>query len=179
MEVNVFGTIALTKAFLELIRESKGRVINVSSLGGLIAVGMFSGYCASKFALEGFTDSLRKEMLPLGVSVSLINPGFVSTKIGEKDKVELHEQTQYYEQKWLDLYGKYLTGATDKITKNFADADTTDVTTKAIAQASFDPRPSARYFVAGANGFPAVVAAFIARAMPAYLNDRLVEIFSE
>ena len=75
MEVNFFGAVSLTKTFLELIRESKGRVINVSSLNGIIGTGSKSAYCASKFALEGFSDSLRKEVAPLGVAVSIVNPG--------------------------------------------------------------------------------------------------------
>ena len=75
MEVNFFGAVSLTKTFLELIRESKGRVINVSSLNGIIGTGSKSAYCASKFALEGFSDSLRKELAPLGVAVSIVNPG--------------------------------------------------------------------------------------------------------
>ena len=75
MEVNFFGAVSLTKTFLELIRENKGRVINVSSLNGIIGTGSKSAYCASKFALEGFSDSLRKEVAPLGVAVSIVNPG--------------------------------------------------------------------------------------------------------
>ena len=80
----MFGLVSLTKAFLELIRESKGRVINVSSIGGVVAVGGIGAYSASKFAVEGFSDSLRKEMLPLGVSVSIVNPGLVQSKMFDK-----------------------------------------------------------------------------------------------
>ena len=180
MEVNLFGTISLTKAFLELIRESKGRVINVSSLAGVVAVGLFSGYSATKFATEGFTDSLRKEMLPLGVSVSLINPGQVVSKMFEKDINELKaNQETFFDKKWESLYGSLVLGAVDKIKDELQSASPTEVTTNAIKQAAFEPRPSARYYVAGSDGFPSIVVAFMARVFPAYLNDRLVEIFRD
>ena len=80
-EVNYFGVVAMTQKFLPLIRASKGRIINVSSILGLICRGGGGAYCSSKFALEGFSDSLRKEVRPLGVAVVLVNPATVLTKI--------------------------------------------------------------------------------------------------
>jgi short-subunit dehydrogenase len=81
METNFFGTVRMTKLFLPSMRERRsGKVINVSSVGGLFALPYNSAYAASKFALEGFSESLRQEMLPFNVYVSLIEPGQVHTE---------------------------------------------------------------------------------------------------
>jgi NAD(P)-dependent dehydrogenase (short-subunit alcohol dehydrogenase family) len=75
MNLNFLGTVRVTKAFLPLIRNSKGRIVNVSSILGLIGAPLGGVYSASKFALEGWTDALRREMLSFGVHVCLIEPG--------------------------------------------------------------------------------------------------------
>lgn len=79
-EVNVFGAMAVTRAALPHMRAAKrGRVVLVSSAGGRIAAMTISAYCATKFALVGFGESLALEMKQLGVNVSLIEPGLVLT----------------------------------------------------------------------------------------------------
>jgi short-subunit dehydrogenase len=81
METNFFGTVRMTKLVLPSMREGHtGKIINVSSVGGLFALPYNSAYAASKFALEGFSESLRQEMLPFNVYVSLIEPGQVHTE---------------------------------------------------------------------------------------------------
>jgi short-subunit dehydrogenase len=81
METNFFGAVRMTKLVLPSMRERRsGKIINVSSVGGLFALPHNSAYAASKFALEGFTESLRQEMLPFNVYASLIEPGQVRTK---------------------------------------------------------------------------------------------------
>ena len=174
MEVNFFGTVALTKAFLELVRESKGRVINVSSLAGLWSRGSGSVYSASKFALEAFTDSLRREMRAVGVAVSSVNPGFVVTKIYDK-AIERLETAPTYEQKWLDVYSRYLVNTKESVHAAFAKGDSTEVTTDAIVHASFSPRPKTRYYVANVKGLPAPVAAILAYILPSYVADKILE----
>jgi NAD(P)-dependent dehydrogenase (short-subunit alcohol dehydrogenase family) len=79
-EVNLFGAMAVTRAALPHMRSAKrGRVVLVSSAGGRIAAMTISAYCASKFALAGFGEALALEMKPLGIGVSLIEPGLVMT----------------------------------------------------------------------------------------------------
>ncbi|XP_048251383.1 D-beta-hydroxybutyrate dehydrogenase, mitochondrial-like [Haliotis rufescens] len=73
-EVNLFGAIRVSKAFLPLVRQAKGRVINVSSERGRLARGGNATYCISKYSLEAFSDALRHEMRRFGVQVSLIEP---------------------------------------------------------------------------------------------------------
>jgi len=84
LEVNVIGVLAVTKAFLPLLRQSRGRIINMGSTSGLLALPCLSTYAASKFALEAITDSLRVELSPFGISVIIIEAGNVETPIWEK-----------------------------------------------------------------------------------------------
>lgn len=85
LEINLVGQIAVTQAFLPLLRAaSGGRIVNISSIGGRIALPLAGPYAASKFALEAVSDSLRRELRPEGIYVSLIEPGGVKTPIWEK-----------------------------------------------------------------------------------------------
>jgi NADP-dependent 3-hydroxy acid dehydrogenase YdfG len=75
MEVNFFGAVDLTLALLPTMRaQGSGHIVNVSSIGGLVSMGGFALYCASKFALEGFSEGLRDEVKPLGITSRSWNP---------------------------------------------------------------------------------------------------------
>ncbi len=83
-EVNVIGLLLLTQRVIPTMRvQGKGRIVNISSLSGLIALPFSGLYHASKFALEGLSDSLRMELAPFGIQVSLVEPGPVETKFFE------------------------------------------------------------------------------------------------
>lgn len=84
LEVNVIGLIAVTQAFLPSLRRSRGRIVNIGSISGRIALPFAGPYAASKFALEALSDSLRRELILSGVGVTLIEPGPVRTPIWDK-----------------------------------------------------------------------------------------------
>ena len=84
LEVNVVGQVAVTQAFLAMIRAARGRIVFMSSIGGRNALPFVSPYNASKHAIEAIGDSLRQEMRPFGVEVSIIEPGSVATPIWDK-----------------------------------------------------------------------------------------------
>jgi short-subunit dehydrogenase len=84
MDVNFYGTVHCTFHALPHLKESRGRIVNISSLGGLLAVPYNSSYVASKFAMNGFSDSLRMELANDGVSVTLICPYWVVTEFHER-----------------------------------------------------------------------------------------------
>jgi len=87
-ETNFFGNVAMTKAVLPVMRKQKsGHVITVTSVGGLVGQPMLGAYCASKFALEGWSESLRIETRSLGIRVSLVEPGAYDTDIWERNVV--------------------------------------------------------------------------------------------
>lgn len=91
METNFFGLIAVTKAVLPIMRMQRaGLIINVSSVSGLTGFPGYAPYAASKFAVEGFSESLRQEMLSFGVRVVLVEPGSFRTPIWGKGIAGIH-----------------------------------------------------------------------------------------
>jgi NAD(P)-dependent dehydrogenase (short-subunit alcohol dehydrogenase family) len=82
-DVNVYGPYRITKAFAPLLLESKGRVVNISSISGVLSGPFLGHYSMSKHALEAYNDALANELGPLGVSVSAIEPGNFNSDIGE------------------------------------------------------------------------------------------------
>jgi NAD(P)-dependent dehydrogenase (short-subunit alcohol dehydrogenase family) len=84
-ETNVFGVLAMTRAFLPQMRERRsGRIIHVGSVVGVFAFPLFGIYSSTKFAIEGLTDALRREVRPFGVKVTLIQPGYITTEFDER-----------------------------------------------------------------------------------------------
>jgi NAD(P)-dependent dehydrogenase (short-subunit alcohol dehydrogenase family) len=84
-ETNVFGLMTVTQAFLpEMMARRSGRIVNVSSSGGLVSLPFVGVYHATKFALEALSDSLRWELRPFGIRVSVIEPGPIRTEFGDK-----------------------------------------------------------------------------------------------
>ena len=90
LEVNVLGPVAVTKAFLPLLRTGGGRIANVSSISGKAAFPFLAPYCASKHALEAITDALRMELLPWGLHAASVEPGNVVTPIWDKAEGDSH-----------------------------------------------------------------------------------------
>lgn len=88
MEVNLVGVHRVTRAFFPLLLAARGHVVNISSTGGRVAMPFMGPYVASKFALEAFSDSLRRELGPCGMKVSVIQPGAVRTPIWDKTDPE-------------------------------------------------------------------------------------------
>jgi NAD(P)-dependent dehydrogenase (short-subunit alcohol dehydrogenase family) len=96
-ETNFFGVIAVTQAVLPLMRTKKqGRIINISSISGRLGFPGLSAYVASKHALEGYSESLRLELKPFGIDVSLIEPGSYQTNIwASVDGMEINPESPY------------------------------------------------------------------------------------
>jgi short-subunit dehydrogenase len=83
IDVNFYGSVYATYYSLPSLRKSCGRIVNISSMGGVVAVPLNTSYVASKFAMNGFSDSLRMELLETGVSVTVICPYWVVSKFHE------------------------------------------------------------------------------------------------
>jgi NAD(P)-dependent dehydrogenase (short-subunit alcohol dehydrogenase family) len=95
LEVNLIGVLAVTQAFLPLLGTEPhrtghpGRIINISSMLGRLAIPFVGAYCASKFGLEGLSDSLRRELMLFGIDVIVVEPGAIVTPIWEKAEGKL------------------------------------------------------------------------------------------
>ena len=81
MAVNVYGPWRITRAFAPLIITSKGRIANIGSINGIVSFAQTSAYSMSKHSIEAFTDALALEMAPLGVQVSVVEPGSYKSEI--------------------------------------------------------------------------------------------------
>ncbi len=95
IETNFIGTVNTVKAALPGLKEKSGKIVNVSSIAGKVALPYLSGYSASKFAVEGFTDSLRRELED--VSVVLVEPGRVKTGFNQRGVDNLEKFVEYSE----------------------------------------------------------------------------------
>lgn len=112
MEVNFFGTVNVTQAFLPMLRKSRGKIFNFSSVFGFMGFPLTSLYCASKYAVEGLTESLRGELAPHGVQVCIIEPGGYRTNFGNNLKWSVKNPDSAY-RKQFDNYKDLR----DKLTK--------------------------------------------------------------
>jgi NAD(P)-dependent dehydrogenase (short-subunit alcohol dehydrogenase family) len=90
-EVNLFGVVSLTQAFLPLLRRGRGRIVMMSSVSGLLSFPWLGAYCSSKQALEAMADSLRMELAGDGTYVTVVEPSAIRTPIWEKSERELAE----------------------------------------------------------------------------------------
>lgn len=171
MDLNFFGAVRVTRAFLGLLRESRGRIIMVSSVLGLVACPFGGSYSASKFALEGWADSLRREMLPFGVRVSIIEPGiFKGTSFYDR-------YTDFTEKAWMSVsrgikaayggeYKNYVVRRLVGLREFFGDADI-DKPVKAMLHALTSETPHYRYRI----GIDCSVFARIVEYLPTSLSD--------
>lgn len=94
-ETNVFGLMRVTRAFVPAMRQRRrGRIVNVGSVAGHIALPFLGAYASTKHALEGISDALRLELRPFGVYVVLIKPGAIHTEFGETEKEGLRKYAE-------------------------------------------------------------------------------------
>lgn len=142
-DTNFFGLVAVTQAVLPAMRERRsGRIINLSSIGGRVAVPGLSAYCSSKFAVEGWSEALRYECLPFGVHVSIIEPGSFKTDIWANQR--LAKRAQDPDSPYREQSDRILKVLARMLEKN--DADPEDVS-RLVARVARAPRPSLRYLV--------------------------------
>jgi short-subunit dehydrogenase len=164
-EVNIFGLARLIQLVLSSMRQQKsGRIINISSIGGSIGEPHGTWYHATKFALEGLSDSLRMELKQFGIDVVLIKPGAILTEwsgIARENLLKMSGNTAYG-----DLAKKHV--------KMLESADNQgshpEVVAKTISKAATSRRPKTRY----ATGKGAKLILFLRKVLSDRMFDRLV-----
>jgi NAD(P)-dependent dehydrogenase (short-subunit alcohol dehydrogenase family) len=162
-EVNLLGVLAVTQAFLPLLRASRGRIVNMSSVAGRDALPFMGPYAASKFALEAVSDSLRRELVPFGVDVIVIEPGSFRTRIW--DKVEAMDLSSYAGSPYERVLERFRQMALEGGRK----APSPDAVARAVARALSARRPKARMLVVR---YPLVMR--LTRLVPTRWMDRLI-----
>jgi NAD(P)-dependent dehydrogenase (short-subunit alcohol dehydrogenase family) len=167
MEVNLIGQLIVTQAFLPLLGADRslkgkpGRIINMSSSSGKKGSPFVGAYVASKYALEGLSESLRIELMLYGIDVIIVGPGAVATPIwdkGEKEDISLYKDTEYAVfaerfQKYMVQHGK----------RGYPPEKVGEVVLHALTT----PRPRVRYAVVPGN--------FISRIIPQLLPKRVLD----
>ncbi len=114
-DVNFFGLIEWTQLLLPLIRKTQGKIMNMSSISGLVVSPFLGAYGASKFAVEAVSDALRRELLRFGVEVILIEPGPIRTPIWAKGIEKQHQMEDLLRPGTAKLYEKEIARVVDKV----------------------------------------------------------------
>jgi NAD(P)-dependent dehydrogenase (short-subunit alcohol dehydrogenase family) len=146
-EVNVIGLVAVTQAFLPLLRRGPGRIVNIGSVAGRSALPGSGAYDSSKFAVEGITDSLRMELAASGIAVSLIEAGSIATPIWEKSLLDVEDLGRQTAPERLAPYAGLLQLAREETAAAARTASPPAAVVKAVVHALTARRPRARYVV--------------------------------
>ena len=166
VDVNLFGLARLTQLVLPYMRsQHSGYIVNVSSIGGKIHVPLGSWYHATKFAIEGLSDTLRLELAPFGIHVIVVEPGAIDTEwhgVASENLVATSTQGPYAGQ----------AATVEKVLSGGRFASSPDVVAKAIGRAVTSRRPRTRYAV-GLGAKPVIYAR---RVLPDRVVDALVRV---
>jgi NAD(P)-dependent dehydrogenase (short-subunit alcohol dehydrogenase family) len=170
LEVNLIGPLSVIQAFLPLIRRGRGRIVNVGSIGGLLALPIQGAYSASKFGLEALSDALRLELRQWKIPVSHVDPGVTETPIFGKTLRELDRALDALHERGHAEYDAQFAAIRKVVEKSPQSAAPPEDLAKAIADALTAEKPKTRYH-AGHGSKGAFVAA---RTLTDHAKDRLV-----
>jgi NAD(P)-dependent dehydrogenase (short-subunit alcohol dehydrogenase family) len=169
-EVNLFGHIAVTQALLPALIRSKGRVVNISSVGGKVAMATYGPYAGTKFALEAVSDALRREMAPFGVQVVVVEPGAMRTEMLGRAIATAHDLVSAMTPEQSQRYGALVQAVNTQAVSSTKSGLPADAAAKVIAKAITARKPRTRYTV----GRDAALITRLARLLPDRTLDRIV-----
>jgi NAD(P)-dependent dehydrogenase (short-subunit alcohol dehydrogenase family) len=161
-EVNVIGQVAVTRAMLSLIRRGPGRIVFIGSIGGKVATMLMGPYNASKFAIEAIGESLRHELHPWGIGVSVVEPGAIKTAIWDKGRETADRLERELPVEARELYAPHIAGVRKGIEMQDTQGVGPEKVAVAVEHALFDRRPKTRYLV----GTDARVQSALVRLLP-------------
>lgn len=148
LEVNLVGQVAVTQAAIPLLRRApRARIVNMGSIGGRVAQPFISAYGASKHALEAVTDSLRIELGPWGIDVSIVEPGTIATPIWEKGTAAGDDLLENAPPAARELYGERIAGVRRYAVEAAKRGLPPDAVARAVEHALTARRPRTRYVV--------------------------------
>ncbi len=169
-EVNVFGALAVTKAFIPLLRTGPGRIVNVSSINGRIVTPFAAAYGASKFALEALSDGLRLELRPWNILVSVIQPGAIETAIWPTSMQRALDNAKRFSADMQDRYAGLIAAIERHAGRPPERAIPPERVAEVIHRALTARRPRTRYIV----GWDARIAAVFSALLPDRLKDYIL-----
>lgn len=166
MEVNYFGAVSVTKKLLNNIRNSMGRIINMSSMNGKLSMPAIGGYSASKFALEAFSDALRMEVFNSGVKVSLIEPGQVKTTLFNKALDSFNKLKESLNDTDIENYNQLLNTLEGAMNAGMSSNTSPELVANTVFDVLTSDTPQARYIIGDdANQFLSLKASLADEAM--------------
>jgi NAD(P)-dependent dehydrogenase (short-subunit alcohol dehydrogenase family) len=149
IEVNLTSQVAVTQAMLPAIRAARGRIVLITSIGGLLAFPMFGAYHAAKFGLEAVGDSLRQELRPWRISVSIVEPGSIATPIWERGVQEADALVERASEEEKALYPSFVSAYPKVARQTAARGIPPGRVAATIEKALTASRPRTRYLVGG------------------------------
>ncbi|MBC8170362.1 MAG: SDR family oxidoreductase [Anaerolineae bacterium] len=170
IEVNLTGQLAVTQALIPALRHSKGRIINISSIGGRIAGTMLGAYHASKFALEALTDTLRQELAPWDIQVVSIEPGGIATPIWDTSLAVANRLLAAMTEQGRQDYAQAIAGAQALAEHTTKSGLPPERVAEVIERALTARKPRTRYVV----GMDAQIGTRILANLPDRLRDRVL-----
>ncbi len=170
IEVNLTAHVAVTQAMLPAIRTARGRIVFITSIGGLMAFPMFGAYHAAKFGLEAVGDVFRQELRPWGIKVAIVEPGSIATPIWERGDEAVDSLAERAGEGHATLYGEAIASFREVARKTGERGIPAERVAVRIEQALSARRPRTRYLV----GADARGQALAARFVPDRLVDWLV-----
>ncbi len=169
-EVNLFGHVAVTQALLPALLRGKGRVINISSVGGRIDLPTYGAYAGAKFALEAVSDSLRREVASLGVDVVVVEPDGVRTEMAARGIATANHLAAGMTPEQDGRYGGLVRAINTLMASGTASGLTADAAVRVIAKAATTRRPRTRYAI----GRDAALLTRLARMLSDRTLDRVI-----
>jgi NAD(P)-dependent dehydrogenase (short-subunit alcohol dehydrogenase family) len=169
-EVNVIAQLAVTQACLPALRESRGRIVNISSIAGRVALPLYGPYSASKFALEALSDSLRRELRGSGVHVSLVEPGAIATPIWDRGIAAADALWDAMPPVAHERYGTLVATLRGEASQQGVKGEPPEAVARIIVSALTADRPRTRYVI----GRDARIQAGLARVLPGRAVDALL-----
>lgn len=169
-EVNLFGHVAVTQALLPALLRHSGRVVNISSVGGRVAMPTYGPYAGTKFALEAISDSLRRELAPLGVRVVVVEPGSVRTEMADRVIVATNQAAAVMSPEQRDRYGSLIQAINAHSAAHTPGGTPADAAARVIAKAVTTRKPRTRYTI----GRDAALITRLTRVLPDRMLDRIL-----
>jgi NAD(P)-dependent dehydrogenase (short-subunit alcohol dehydrogenase family) len=147
LEVNLIGQVAVTQAFIPLIRRGRGTIVFIASIGGRVASPFMSPYNTSKFAIEALGESLRHELRPWGIEVVVVEPGSIDTQIWAKGSEQVREQVEEMPEDARRLYGRQITRFGEVLNETASRGIPPEKVAEVVHKAIASDNPKHRYLV--------------------------------